>query len=175
MTMPKRPTYRNVVAGVRDLTGKMKYKSRQPARWIRRCVRGWRACVCVCFTPPTSPHLAHRHLRDPCRPWLLEVNATPSLAVQHSDPHVLQLIRQQKEGMVADMVSLLRLERRYGRKARRGTRQPTHGSRGQGSEEGTTAADGDAAGGSGDSSDADGEAGQRLREELQATYPEVSW
>jgi hypothetical protein len=43
MAMQKRPTYRNVVAGVPNLTGQMKYKFRQPARCIWRCVRGWRA------------------------------------------------------------------------------------------------------------------------------------
>ncbi len=43
MAMPRRPTYRRVVADVPDRTGEMKYKCRQPARYIWRCVRGWRA------------------------------------------------------------------------------------------------------------------------------------
>ncbi|GIL58691.1 hypothetical protein Vafri_13681 [Volvox africanus] len=110
------------------------------------------------------------------RPWLLEVNATPSLAVHHSDPRVEELIRQQKEGMVADMVSLLRLDRRYGsrrtcialredhdhRATSLGSRLPVmdtcvvEGKRGEP--------------GGCDGEDADLE---RLRERLQATYPEV--
>ncbi|GLC40289.1 Tubulin polyglutamylase ttll5 [Pleodorina starrii] len=89
------------------------------------------------------------------RPWLLEVNATPSLAVQHSDPRVCGLIREQKEGMVADMVALLNLERRFR------SRQRTHG--GGGGDSGDDSGDGD--------DDGDGE--QQLRELLQATYPEV--
>ncbi|GIL77063.1 hypothetical protein Vretifemale_6624 [Volvox reticuliferus] len=116
------------------------------------------------------------------RPWLLEVNATPSLAVQHSDPLVEQLIRQQKEGMVADMVSLLRLDRRYGSRRTCATRhehhdhQATslgcgrpvmdpHGMKGKPGEQGAV----DEAGG-GEGEDADLE---RLRERLQAIYPEV--
>ncbi len=43
MTMQKRPTCRNVVAGVPNLTCEMKYKCRQPAYCIWRCVRGLRA------------------------------------------------------------------------------------------------------------------------------------
>jgi len=31
-------------------------------------------------------------------PWLLEVNGTPSLAVEHSDPEVEALIHRQKVG-----------------------------------------------------------------------------
>lgn len=37
---------------------------------------------------------------DPGRPWLLETNATPSLAVEHDDSAVQELIHAQKMGMV---------------------------------------------------------------------------
>ncbi|GFR42136.1 hypothetical protein Agub_g2982, partial [Astrephomene gubernaculifera] len=84
------------------------------------------------------------------RPWLLEVNSTPSLAVQHSDPRVRQLIAQQKGGMVADMVGgLLQLGRRYG--------------------------GGVTAGSSGGHQVASTEAAEeeQVRETLQALYPQV--
>lgn len=38
------------------------------------------------------------------KPWLLEVNSTPSLAVEHSDPTTQALIYEQKNEMVVDMV-----------------------------------------------------------------------
>ncbi|GLI59600.1 hypothetical protein VaNZ11_001529, partial [Volvox africanus] len=109
------------------------------------------------------------------RPWLLEVNATPSLAVHHSDPRVEELIRQQKEGMVADMVSLLRLDRRYGSRRTYDHRATSQGSHRPVMDRGVVAGKreergfGDRVGG-GDGEDADLE---RLRERLQATYPEV--
>jgi len=46
-------------------------------------------------------------------PWLLECNATPSLAVEHSDAATQAAIHAQKNGMVRDMVSLLRLPARF--------------------------------------------------------------
>lgn len=46
-------------------------------------------------------------------PWLLEVNATPSLAVEHEDPQVESLIYSQKMGMVRDMVNILDLPNRF--------------------------------------------------------------
>ena len=50
---------------------------------------------------------------DQGTPWLLEVNGTPSLAVEHSDPAVEALIRDQKSGMVRDMVALLGCSTRF--------------------------------------------------------------
>jgi hypothetical protein len=50
MTMPKRPTYRTVVAGVPNHVGERKYKGRHPARCKRCCVRGWRASSSNCRT-----------------------------------------------------------------------------------------------------------------------------
>eukprot|EP00798_Chlamydomonas_sp_ICE-L_P021519 gene21519-28505_t len=46
-------------------------------------------------------------------PWLLEVNGTPSLAVDHNDPVVEQMIFDQKNGMVKDMVNLLDCKSRF--------------------------------------------------------------
>ncbi|EFJ40684.1 hypothetical protein VOLCADRAFT_99465 [Volvox carteri f. nagariensis] len=43
------------------------------------------------------------------RPWLLEVNATPSMKVEHCDPRVAELIFRQKWAAVRDMVGLLGL------------------------------------------------------------------
>ncbi|GLC40170.1 hypothetical protein PLESTM_001009700 [Pleodorina starrii] len=43
------------------------------------------------------------------RPWLLEVNATPSMKVEHTDPHVADLIQAQKWPAVRDMVALMGL------------------------------------------------------------------
>lgn len=54
---------------------------------------------------------------DSMQPWLLEVNSTPSLAVSHSDPDVERMIREQKGGMVADMVRMLRLQDRFGNRS----------------------------------------------------------
>jgi len=47
------------------------------------------------------------------RPWLLEVNSTPSLAVEHNDPVVEELIYNQKWSMVTDMFSLMRIPHRF--------------------------------------------------------------
>ncbi|GIM13612.1 hypothetical protein Vretimale_16680 [Volvox reticuliferus] len=41
------------------------------------------------------------------RPWLLEVNATPSMKVEHTDPRVAELIYCQKWPAIRDMVALL--------------------------------------------------------------------
>lgn len=46
-------------------------------------------------------------------PWLLEVNSTPSLAVEHSDPLVERLIYEQKNTMVEDTFRLLQLPGRF--------------------------------------------------------------
>ncbi|PNH11180.1 Tubulin polyglutamylase TTLL5 [Tetrabaena socialis] len=43
------------------------------------------------------------------RPWLLEVNATPSMKVEHSDPATAALILSQKWPATRDMVALLGL------------------------------------------------------------------
>eukprot|EP00798_Chlamydomonas_sp_ICE-L_P005188 gene5188-18411_t len=50
---------------------------------------------------------------DQYRPWLLEVNSTPSLAVEHQDPEVLNMIYTQKNDMVVDMVKLLCVSDRF--------------------------------------------------------------
>lgn len=42
-------------------------------------------------------------------PWLLEVNATPSMKVEHSDAATLRVIHDQKWPVVRDMVTMLRL------------------------------------------------------------------
>ncbi|KAG1679275.1 hypothetical protein FOA52_009305 [Chlamydomonas sp. UWO 241] len=67
-------------------------------------------------------------------PWLLEVNGTPSLAVDHEDPVVEQLIHDSKAGMVRDMVSLLRSASRFKPRyaamrlaTRTGTAEPSSG------------------------------------------------
>jgi tubulin polyglutamylase TTLL6/13 len=39
-------------------------------------------------------------------PWLLEVNGTPSLAVDHADPATAALIHTQKVGLGADPVGV---------------------------------------------------------------------
>ncbi|GIL99848.1 hypothetical protein Vretimale_4813 [Volvox reticuliferus] len=46
-------------------------------------------------------------------PWLLEVNGTPSLQVEHEDVRVEQLIHDQKYGMVQDLMSLLGIQERF--------------------------------------------------------------
>ncbi|GLI61494.1 hypothetical protein VaNZ11_003822 [Volvox africanus] len=46
-------------------------------------------------------------------PWLLEVNGTPSLQVEHEDARVEQLIHDQKYGMVQDLMSLLGIRERF--------------------------------------------------------------
>ncbi|KAL6752058.1 tubulin-tyrosine ligase family-domain-containing protein [Haematococcus lacustris] len=46
-------------------------------------------------------------------PWLLEVNGTPSLAVDHEDAKVEQMIHIQKAGMVSDMFRLLGVSTRF--------------------------------------------------------------
>ncbi|KAJ9524612.1 hypothetical protein QJQ45_024202 [Haematococcus lacustris] len=46
-------------------------------------------------------------------PWLLEVNGTPSLAVDHGDAKVEQMIHTQKAGMVSDMFRLLGVSTRF--------------------------------------------------------------
>eukprot|EP00878_Enallax_costatus_P040036 GHUV01046010.1.p1 GENE.GHUV01046010.1~~GHUV01046010.1.p1 ORF type:complete len:602 (+),score=176.12 GHUV01046010.1:192-1997(+) len=46
-------------------------------------------------------------------PWLLEVNGTPSLAVDHGDAPVEQLIHDTKNAMVQDMVNILNCSRRF--------------------------------------------------------------
>lgn len=46
-------------------------------------------------------------------PWLLEVNSTPSMAVDHADPSVQQMIFVQKASMVADMLRLVRVPARF--------------------------------------------------------------
>ncbi|PNH12996.1 hypothetical protein TSOC_000073, partial [Tetrabaena socialis] len=46
-------------------------------------------------------------------PWLLEVNGTPSLQVEHENPRVEQLIHEQKNGMVQDLMGLLGLRDRF--------------------------------------------------------------
>ncbi len=43
------------------------------------------------------------------RPYLLEVNATPSMAVEHSEPRTERLIREQKAAALRDMCQLLDL------------------------------------------------------------------
>ncbi|MEW5315281.1 MAG: hypothetical protein WDW38_006722 [Sanguina aurantia] len=48
------------------------------------------------------------------QPWLLEANGTPSLAVDHSDPQVEDMIRTQKGGMVDDMIAMLDCKSRFG-------------------------------------------------------------
>ncbi|KAF5829704.1 tubulin-tyrosine ligase family-domain-containing protein [Dunaliella salina] len=50
---------------------------------------------------------------DACVPWLLEVNATPSLAVEHQNIEVERMIHQAKAGMIADLFSLVRIPGRY--------------------------------------------------------------
>ncbi|EFJ42490.1 tubulin tyrosine ligase TtlE [Volvox carteri f. nagariensis] len=50
---------------------------------------------------------------DQLHPWLLEVNGTPSLQVEHEDPRVEQLIHDQKYGMVQDLMSLLGMRERF--------------------------------------------------------------
>lgn len=47
------------------------------------------------------------------RPWLLEVNGTPSLAVEHSDPSTSAMIYEEKNTAVVDMVRMLRLPHRF--------------------------------------------------------------
>ncbi|GAX75739.1 hypothetical protein CEUSTIGMA_g3182.t1 [Chlamydomonas eustigma] len=46
-------------------------------------------------------------------PWLLEVNSTPSLAVEHSDPEVEGMIYHEKNSMVMDIFKLLRIPERF--------------------------------------------------------------
>ncbi|KXZ53247.1 TTL5 protein [Gonium pectorale] len=46
-------------------------------------------------------------------PWLLEVNGTPSLQVEHEDAQVEQLIHEQKFGMVQDLMTLLGIRDRF--------------------------------------------------------------
>eukprot|EP00877_Chromochloris_zofingiensis_P003213 jgi/Chrzof1/12893/Cz07g11100.t1 len=46
-------------------------------------------------------------------PWLLEVNGTPSLAVEHESSLVQQRIHKQKFGMVKDMVHVLNCKERF--------------------------------------------------------------
>lgn len=55
-------------------------------------------------------------------PWLLEVNGTPSLAVEHGDAPVEQLIHSTKNAMVKDMVGILNCQQRF--LARYGQQQP---------------------------------------------------
>lgn len=43
-------------------------------------------------------------------PWLMEVNATPSMKVAHEDQHTQQLIQQQKWEFVQDTFQLLRIQ-----------------------------------------------------------------
>jgi hypothetical protein len=52
-------------------------------------------------------------LDDQYKPWLLEVNASPSLAWAHRNPATAQLMRCMKEQMLRDMAGLLRLQDRY--------------------------------------------------------------
>lgn len=40
-------------------------------------------------------------------PWLLEVNSSPSIMAQHDDPHLCDMIREQKYAMLADTFSLI--------------------------------------------------------------------
>ncbi|KAF6261381.1 tubulin-tyrosine ligase family-domain-containing protein [Scenedesmus sp. NREL 46B-D3] len=47
------------------------------------------------------------------RPWLLEVNASPSLAWAHQEPATAALMRSIKSQMLADMAGLLRLQDRF--------------------------------------------------------------
>jgi hypothetical protein len=47
------------------------------------------------------------------RPWLLEVNASPSLAWAHQQPATAALMRSIKSQMLADMAALLRLQDRF--------------------------------------------------------------
>jgi hypothetical protein len=42
------------------------------------------------------------------RPWLLEVNGTPSLAVDHEDPEIEGLIGRQKVSQSRDRIDLMR-------------------------------------------------------------------
>jgi hypothetical protein len=46
------------------------------------------------------------------KPWLLEVNSTPSLHVEHSNPSVESMIFAQKNEMVWDMFNLLQIQDR---------------------------------------------------------------
>lgn len=46
-------------------------------------------------------------------PWLLEVNATPSLAVEHQNIEVERMIHQAKAEVIADLFSLVRVPGRY--------------------------------------------------------------
>lgn len=46
---------------------------------------------------------------DALHPWLMEVNATPSMRVQHDNPHTAALIYQQKWPVVWDMFQILGL------------------------------------------------------------------
>ncbi|GAX74824.1 hypothetical protein CEUSTIGMA_g2271.t1 [Chlamydomonas eustigma] len=50
---------------------------------------------------------------DQLHPWLLEVNGTPSLAVEHEDLKVEAIISKQKNEMVSDMVKTLNLASRF--------------------------------------------------------------
>jgi hypothetical protein len=43
-------------------------------------------------------------------PWLMEVNATPSMKVVHEAPATQQLIQQQKWDFVRDTFALLRIQ-----------------------------------------------------------------
>lgn len=45
-----------------------------------------------------------------CHPWLMEVNATPSMKVAHEAAHTEQLIQQQKWEFVQDTFQLLRMQ-----------------------------------------------------------------
>lgn len=47
----------------------------------------------------------------------LQVNATPSLAVEHADPEVEAMIHQQKNDMVLDMVRIMRFRERCAKQA----------------------------------------------------------
>jgi hypothetical protein len=60
-----------------------------PLIWYMRCVQ----VLGLDFLVDCSLH-----------PWLLEVNGTPSLAVDHADPDVEQLICEQKVGGVMGFV-----------------------------------------------------------------------
>lgn len=61
-------------------------------------------------------------------PWLLEVNGTPSLAVEHEDLSVQALIHEQKASMVNDMVKILRIPTRFEAKYAGIRRQQVDGS-----------------------------------------------